>query len=107
MEDEADLLSNLCTDLVTLRRFEGGLIHLFRQKNPGSWVSVRELYDRAGHSDRAIKSELTATWLPSPFDSNYAVVLFFDDATKWSLTADYNVTRLLGQQQQSQVAAAG
>ena len=107
MDDEPDVLSNLCTDLVTLRRLEPALVYLFRQKTPGSWVSLRELYEKAGQPDRGIKAQLAAAWLPSPVEPDYAVVLFNDDATKWSLTADYNITRLLGQQLPSQIAAAG
>jgi hypothetical protein len=107
MEDEADVLSNLCVDLVSLRRLEPGLDHLFRRQAPGRWVAVSELYEKAGQPDQAIKPQLAAAWLPSPGDPDYAVILFFDDTTKWSLTADYNVARLLGQQPQSQVAAAG
>lgn len=107
MEDEPDVLSNLCADLVSLRKLEPGLVYLFHQKAPGSWVSVRELYSQAGEADQVIKDQLAAAWLPSPHDPNYAVVLFYDDATKWSLTADYNIARLLGQQPRSQIAAAG
>lgn len=107
MDDEADIPSNVCTDLVSLRKLEPALIHLFRDTTPGVWVPVRELYARAGHSGEAIKTGLAAAWLPSPGDPDYAVVVFFDNETKWSLTADYHAARLLGQQPQTQVAAAG
>ena len=107
MDDESDTLSNLCADLVSLRRPESGLAYLFRQKSPGNWVSVRDLYEKAGQPNPMIKPQLTAAWLPSPCDPGYAVILFYDDATKWSLTADYNVARILGQQSPPQVAAAG
>jgi len=108
MDDEADTLSNLCADLVSLRRLEPGLTYLFRDTRPGSWTPVRELYHRAGQPEAGVKPQLAAAWLPSPGGPDYAVVLFFDDETKWSLTADYNVARLLGHRLQSQdVAAAG
>lgn len=108
MDDELDTLGNLCADLVSLRRLEPGLVHLFRDVPAGRWVAVRDLYERVGRPDVGIKPLLAVAWLPSPGDPDYAVVLFFDDETKWSLTADYNAARLLGQQPRSQgVAAAG
>ena len=108
MEDEADTLSNLCTDLVSLRRLEPGLNHLFRNTPPGTWTPIRDLYEQAGQPDGAIKAELAATWLPAPgSDPGYAVVVFFDNETKWFLTADYNLARLMNQFPQSPVAAAG
>ena len=107
MDDEADGLSNLCTDLVSLRRLEPGLIHLFHHKLPSNWISVRELFDRAGQSDRVIKEQLAAAWLPAPHDPDYAIVVFYDSETRWSLTAEYNIARLRSRQAQSQVAAAG
>lgn len=107
MDDETDTLSNLCTDLVSLRRLEPGLAYLFRDKTPGTWTLVRDLYERAGQPDDSIKPQLAAAWLPSPGDPDYAVVVFFDDETKWALTADYNVARLMKSHPQSPVAAAG
>ena len=96
MDDETDRLNNLCADLVSLRRLEPGLIRLFRDGPPGEWVPVGELYHAAGAADGSIKSELVAAWLPAPFgNSDYAVVLFYDDGTQWSLTASYHVARLL------------
>jgi hypothetical protein len=75
--------------------------------NPGAWVPVRELYEHAGAAAGPIPTSLAAAWLSSPGDPDYAVILFFDDETKWSLTAGYNVTRLLGQRAKAPVAAAG
>lgn len=99
--DEAARLSNLCADLISLRRLEPALLYLaaraFRRKRAGEWVSVAELYRCAGSSDESIKPELVAAWLPAPFsDTDYVVVLFYDAETQWSLTADYNMTRLVG-----------
>jgi hypothetical protein len=105
--DETDLLSNLCADLVSLRRLEPGLGMLFREPK-GSWVPVRELYSHAGQPDESIKENLVAAWLPSPTDPNYSILVFLDDESKWSMTADYNSTRLLGRQpQSSQASKAG
>jgi hypothetical protein len=89
-------LSTLCADLVSLRRLEPGLVHLFRTKQPGEWISVAELYRVAGESGAAIKPELAVTWLTPPSGQpGYAVVLFCEDELQWSTTAHYNVARLL------------
>jgi hypothetical protein len=95
--DEEDVLSNVCTDLVTLARLEPALVHLFGSKSAGEWVRVAELYGIAGHPDASIKAGLAAAWLPSPSgDRGAAVVLFYDDETLWSMTAWYDVARLFG-----------
>jgi hypothetical protein len=95
MEDETDRLSNLCADLVSLKRLEPALVHLFRNKKPGEWVPVADLYRVAGAADATIKPELSATWLTSPSDqSGYAVVFFCDDELQWSTTAYHNVAGL-------------
>jgi len=107
MDDETDVMNNLCADLVCLRRFEPALVYLFRERLPGAWVPVRELYERIVPMEASF-DQLAATWLPSPTgDPDYSVVLFFDDATKWSMTADYNVARLRQQHPSPAVAAAG
>lgn len=105
--DEWDDSSNLCGDLVSLRRLEPGMIYLLRDTPPGIWLKVRELYRRAGEETASIKEPLSVAWLPSPGDPDYAVVLFHDDESKWSLTADYNISRLLGQKRHPAVAVAG
>jgi hypothetical protein len=95
MEDEEDRLSNFCANLVSLTRLEPGLVHLFRTKQPGEWVSVTELYRVAGASEEGIKSELAATWLTSPSNQpGYAVIFFCDDELQWNLTVYYNVAWL-------------
>lgn len=107
MNDKTDLMSNICTDLVSLRRLEPGVIHLLRDRKPGAWTHVRDLYERAEEESTSMTTDLLAAWLPSPNDPDYAVIVFFDDETKWSLTAEYNAKRLLGQQAPAQVAVAG
>jgi hypothetical protein len=45
-----------------------------------------------------LKPELFATWLADPMaDEAYAVILFYDDESKWSMAAHYNRRRLLGE----------
>lgn len=98
MEDETDCLNNLCTDLVSLRKLEPGIEQLL-QNRPGEWVAVADLYRVAGVSPLRIKSELSATWLPSPSGApGSVVVLFCDEELQWSLTAYYNSKRLFESQ---------
>ena len=103
-DDELDAVSNLCADLVSLKRLEPALVHLFRDRPAGAWVSVAELYAAAGVSTADIPSGLSAAWMASTTDSGYGVVSFYDDDLKWSTSAVYNVARLLKTQQP--VAAA-
>jgi hypothetical protein len=94
-EDELDNLSNVCADLVSLKRLEPALLDLFQRRAAGTWVPVRELYENAG-VEGGIPASLAAAWLPSPSgDSGYAVISFYDDDLKWSQSAVYNVARLL------------
>lgn len=104
MEDEADRLNNLCTDLVSLRNLEPGIEHLL-QNRPGEWLAVADLYRVAGVALSQIKPELNATWLPSPSGApGSVVILFCDDELQWSLTAYYNAKRL-SESQISQLTA--
>jgi hypothetical protein len=102
MEQE-ELTSNLCTDLVSLKRHETELKRFLNETPPGRWVPVSALRD----VPETVVDSLMATWLPSPGDLDYVVILFLDDATKWSQTADYNATRLLGRQVAAPLAIAG
>jgi hypothetical protein len=93
-DDELDDLSNLCTDLVSLKRFEPALVHLFRERPSGAWVSVAELYQFAG-VEAVVPSSLQVAWLPAASGSGYSAVTFFDDEQAWSLSAAYHTARLL------------
>jgi len=104
MDDEADRMSNLCTNLVSMKRYEPALKHLLNE-TPGGWIPVRELYRAAG-ADAADADSLLAAWLPSPNNRDYVVIVFLDDETKWSQTADYHATRLLGRQASVPVSVA-
>jgi hypothetical protein len=97
MDDPTDRLANWCTDLVSLRRLEPGMTRLLRDTRPGAWVSVRSLYEAAGVAGPDGESP-AASWLPGPNgEPGYAVVVFSDPGEWWSMTADYNAARLLGQ----------
>ncbi len=91
MQDDEIALYNGCTDLIGLRKHEGFPRRLL-ERGPGEWVRVREFYSQAGE----LKPELFAAWLPDPAaDEAYAVILFYDDESKWSMAAHYNRGRLL------------
>lgn len=94
-DDDLDHLSNVCADLVSLKRLEPALIHLFRERPAGAWVPLAELYAVAGADTNGLPPGLQAAWLASANDSGYAAVTFYDDDLKWSTSAVYNVARLL------------
>lgn len=94
-DDELDQLSNLCADLVSLKRLEPALVDLFRDRPAGAWVPVADLYAVAGASTTDVPPSLKVAWLSSATDSGYTAVTFYDDELKWSTSAVYNVARLL------------
>lgn len=96
MDEPADTLSNWCADLVSLRSLEPGMVRLLRDTAPGAWVPVRDLYATAG-ADGPAGALPAASWLPGPGAPGVAVVVFSDPDEGWSMTADYNAGRLLGQ----------
>lgn len=102
-DDELDAISNQCADLVSLKRLEPALVHLFRDRRPGAWAPVADLYAHAG-VPTDVPAGLSVAWMPSASDSGYGVVSFYDDELKWSTSAVYNVARLLKAKQP--VAAA-
>src|SRR5438874_10922 len=97
MSDEEITLFNTCTDLVSLRKTEAFPLHLLKTKRPGEWIGAREFCLQIGVDAGDLKPEVFATWLPDPLGHNgYAVILFYEDESKWSMTAQYNRARLLG-----------
>lgn len=95
-EDEINLF-NICTDLVSLRKAEAFLLHLFQIRRPGDWVCVREVCLRVGVPPGDLRPAVFATWLPDPMaQDGYAVIVFYDDESKWSIAAHYHRARLLG-----------
>jgi hypothetical protein len=96
MDDESDRSLDRCHDVVTERRWEPSLRHLFGRK-PGTWSSVDELLRASGEPTGSVGPDVLATWLPDPDgDPAYAVILFYDRETYSSLAAHYNAGRLLG-----------
>jgi hypothetical protein len=96
MSDEELNLLNACTDLLSLKKCEAFPLHLLGTKRSGEWICVRNLSLQIGMSRGDLKPELFATWLPDPRGYEaYAVILFYDDESKWSMAAQYNRDRLL------------
>jgi hypothetical protein len=97
MEDDEILLSNVCTDLVSLRECESFPLHLFSACRPGEWAVVRDVCARLAVPVVAPQPGLYATWLRDPAGhDDYAVIVFYDDESKWSMAAQYNRGRLVG-----------
>jgi hypothetical protein len=101
-DDDLDDLSNLCADLVSLKRWEPALIRLFRDRPAGAWVPVAELLAGEGAGD--VPTGLSVAWLSARTDPGYAVLSFYDDDLKWSTSAVYHVARLLRSHQPAAAA---
>jgi hypothetical protein len=98
MEEDEELLrlNNLCADLVSLKQWEAFPMHLLVGKRTGEWVRVRDLCSQAGLSPVDLRPDLFAAWLPDPAgEEGYAVILFYDEESLWSMAARYNRQRLL------------
>ena len=97
MEAEEIALCNVCTDLVSLRKFEAFPRRLLESKPSGEWIGVNELFRELGLPGGDLGPEVFATWLSDPMGHEaYAVILFYDDESKWSMAAHYNRGRLFG-----------
>jgi hypothetical protein len=97
MEEDEITLFNSCTDLVSLKKCEAFPLRLLDGKRPGEWIRVREFCLQVGVAAGEFNPELFAAWLADPMGSTaYVVILFYDDESKWSMTAQYNRRRLLG-----------
>jgi hypothetical protein len=97
MEDEElTQLTNLCADLVSVKRWESFVIHLLTRKRTAEWVRVCEHCVQAGVDAGEVKSDLFVSWLPDPTaEEGYAVIVFYDEESMWTMAARYNRQRLL------------
>lgn len=96
MEDDDIEIANACADLLGLKANEKFPLHLLRDKRAGEWIGVGELCRQSGVGARPIKPALFVTWLPDPIGhQEYAVVLFYDEDSQWSMAAHYNRGRLI------------
>jgi hypothetical protein len=96
MEDEELAhLNNFCADLVGLKQWEAFPVHLLRDKRTAEWIRVRELCLQNGLDVGDLKLDLFAAWLPEPTgDEDYALILFYDEESMWTMAARYNRQRL-------------
>lgn len=103
--DEDIALVNACADLVTEKKNEAFPSRLLLGKRSGEWVAVAEFCRQTGVAPGELGANLFATWLLDPrSEDGYAVILFYDDESQWSMTAHYN-RALLARKASSQPAA--
>jgi hypothetical protein len=96
MQDEDFTLLNFCTDLVTLTKNEAFPKELLGSIPSGSWIDVRRFCLRIGLQPPEAEAQLFAAWLPDPKANDaYAVILFYDDESKWCMAAHYNRARIV------------
>jgi hypothetical protein len=97
MQDDEITLFNACTNLVSLKKSEPFPKRLLSTKRPGEWVAVGEFCQQIGLELAEIGAGLFATWLPDPLSHDgYAIIMFYDDESKWSMAAHFNRGRILG-----------
>jgi hypothetical protein len=96
MGEDDVVLSNACTDLVSLKSLEVFPLKLLTTRAAGAWENVRELCQDVGVNPTILPPSFFVSWLPDPVcTDHYAVILFYDDETKWSTVAHYNRGRLM------------
>ena len=89
-------LDSFCADLLALKCREAFPVHLLIGKRTGEWVRVRDLCMQIGLDTADVSADLVAAWLPDPAGNDgYAVILFYDEHSLWSMAANYNRKRLL------------
>ncbi len=97
MIDGDDNELNLCAELVTLRDCDAFPLALFNDYQAGEWVRVEALCQKTAIALAGTKADLFTPWLPDPHGvQNYAIIVFYNDATKASFAAQYNKARLFG-----------
>jgi len=97
MQDDEIGLYNACADLVTLAKKEAFPKYLLGSKRPGQWTGVRELCSQIGITPGDLGPDVFVTWLPDPTAHEaYAVIMFYDNESQWTMAAQYHRARLLG-----------
>jgi hypothetical protein len=98
-----DSLSGVCSDLLSERRFEPFVLHLFASPL-GTWRTVADCCDGLTELPRHAtdvfsehEKSLVVTHLEFPERNcaGFSVILFFHKDNLWSMTASYNRERLL------------
>lgn len=96
MQDDEIMLENTCADLVSLKKNDDFPLRLLSDKRSGEWVCVRDFCLLIGVAPGNLEPAVFACWLSDPMGhESYAVIMFYDGDSGWSLTAHYNRGRLL------------
>jgi hypothetical protein len=96
MQDDEITLCNACTDLVSLKSAEAFPQQLLANQPAGAWIGVADFCGKVGLVHGGIGESVFATWLPDPIaHESYVVIFFYDDESKWSMTAQYNRGRFM------------
>jgi hypothetical protein len=70
-------------------------LQLLGSRQAAKWIFVRDFCLKVGVPCGELKASVFAIWLPDPLAHDaYAVLIFYDDDTKWSMAAHYNRQRL-------------
>ena len=93
-EDDDQLTCRLdlaCGELLAAKAHEPILVHLFTQIPPGQWLQLKDLLPED------LREDVFVTWLrrPGEVDAGSQFVIFIHEDSGWSLTATYEVARLL------------
>ncbi len=108
MQDDEITLYNACADLVTLAKKEAFPRYLLGSKRPGEWIGVGALCSQVGITPGDLGSDVFVTWLPDPTAHEaYAVIMFYEHESKWTMAAHYHRGRLLGGASPSQSLQEG
>lgn len=96
MEADEIELENTCADLLAARKYEAFPQLLLGQMRAGEWVVVADVCRQLGLAQEQLGHGVFATWIADPSGAaSYAVVMFFDAATGWSMMGRYNRSRLI------------
>jgi hypothetical protein len=96
MVEDSIRLNNFCVDLVSEKRTEPFVIRLLTNTQAGEWVRVDEVCAAIGLAVEGVDTELFATRLADPVgDEGYSLIVFYDNASLWTMAARYNRQRLL------------
>ena len=91
--EDCDLV---CSNVLTKARLDNAMSALFGEYAAGVWADVDALYREIEPPPVEIAATLRVAWLAAPDATpGYALVVFYESSTLWSLTAIYNVGRLL------------
>jgi len=79
-----DRVESVCWELLSESEHQPFLRHLFTQVPAGCWEKLRE-------------ENIYVTWLEVPGgpDEGFRLVLFVHSKSDWTMTATYNIARLL------------